>query len=107
MFTFQMPRPDITGSATASRATVCSGTRGAGASLLCRKNRPLLPLQEMAVEGAPLAPCVAVEYEDFSCLNEVLADENGPTEKVAQPGKRAVIALNWPERAPGMMWLTC
>ncbi len=61
----------------------------------------LLPLQEMAVEGAPLAQCVAVEYEDFSCLNEVLADENGPTEKVAQPGKRAVIT---PELAGTRSW---
>jgi hypothetical protein len=54
----------------------------------------LLPLQEMAAAGERLARGEAAEFEDFSCLNEVLADENGPPEKVAQPGKRASIAAD-------------
>lgn len=51
----------------------------------------LLPIGEISAAGERPGQGADAEYEDFSCLNQVLADENGPTELVAQPGKRAVI----------------
>jgi hypothetical protein len=62
---------------------------------------PLLPLQETSVAGERPGQGAGAEYEDFSCLNQVLADENGPTELVAQPGKRAVTP---PELAGARSW---